>query len=110
VEVTWDISESGGGRVLRLRWTERHGPPVEKPSRTGFGSKLIQQVLTNQCKAELQFDFDRDGLIFFMELPLTAGTTSSDPEKSPSSKPVAPTRSWGHTSREMAPVPARWEP
>jgi two-component sensor histidine kinase len=110
VEVTWDIGESGGSRVLRLRWAERHGPPVQKPSRTGFGSKLIQQVLTHQCKAELRSDFDRDGLSFFMELPLTVGTTNFDPEKSPSPKPVVPTRPWGHTSREMAPVPARWEP
>jgi len=111
VEVTWDISEASGDRVLTLRWTERHGPPVEKPSRTGFGSKLIQQVLMHQCKAALRFDFDRDGLTFFLELPLPATPANPAPEQSSSANPVSSTRPLlGHATREAAPVAARWEP
>ncbi|MBA1158945.1 sensor histidine kinase [Microvirga sp. Marseille-Q2068] len=111
LQVAWDISESDGGRTLSLRWTERHGPPVEQPSRTGFGSKLIQQVLKHQCRAVLRFDFDRDGLSFFMELPLPATPANPAPEKSASANPVAPARPLlGQVTREAAPVAARWEP
>jgi two-component sensor histidine kinase len=111
VEVTWDISEANEDCLLKLRWVERHGPPVEKPSRTGFGSKLIQQVLTQQCKAVLRFDFDRSGLSFFMELPLTAKPVNSAPEQSSSANPVAPTRPLlEHATRDAAPVAVRWKP
>lgn len=100
LEVTWDIIETSEGRVLTLRWTERHGPPVEKPSRTGFGSKLIQQVLKHQCKATLRFDFDHDGLSFFLELPLPATPANSGPERSPSANPVSSARPLlGHATR-----------
>lgn len=111
LEVAWDVSESDGGRTLSLRWTERHGPPVEQPSRTGFGSKLIQRVLKHQCRAALRFDFDRDGLRFFMELPLPAKPANPAPEQPASANPVAPTRPLlGQVAREAAPVAARWEP
>ncbi|NBJ13449.1 sensor histidine kinase [Microvirga arsenatis] len=111
LEVRWDITETSEGRVLTFRWTERQGPPVEKPSRTGFGSKLIQQVLKHQCKADLRFDFDRDGLSFFLELPLPAAPTNPAPEQSPSANPVSSARPLlGHATRGVAPVAARWEP
>ncbi|WP_368086310.1 sensor histidine kinase [Microvirga flocculans] len=111
LEVTWDVTEIGEGRVLTLRWAERHGPPVEKPSRTGFGSKLIQQVLMHQCKAALRFDFDRDGLSFFLELPLPATPANPAPEQSSSANPVSLTQPLlGHATRGRAPVAARWEP
>lgn len=111
LEVTWDITEAGSDRVLTLRWTERHGPPVMPPSRTGFGSKLIQQVLKHQCRAALRFDFDRDGLSFFLELPLPATPANPAPKQAPSANSVAPTRPLlGQVMREAAPVAARWEP
>jgi two-component sensor histidine kinase len=70
LEVEWDVRGLDGGRRLRLSWTEHDGPPVEKPSRKGFGSSLIQRLLTMQCKAEIDFDFDRPGLRFRMSVPL----------------------------------------
>ena len=111
LEVAWDICEADDGRALSLRWTERHGPPVEQPSRTGFGSKLIQRVLKHQCRAALRFDFDRDGLSFFMKLPLPATPANPAPEQSASAIPVAATRPLlGQVTREAAPVAARCEP
>ena len=59
-----------GTRKLQLWWTERDGPPVEKPSRKGFGSSLIQRLLTTQCRAEIEFAYDRPGLRFQMSVPL----------------------------------------
>jgi hypothetical protein len=59
-----------GARKLQLWWTEHDGPAVEKPSRKGFGSSLIQRLLTMQCKAEIEFAYDRPGLRFQMSVPL----------------------------------------
>jgi two-component sensor histidine kinase len=70
MEVEWDVQGVDGARKLQLWWTEHDGPPVEPPSRKGFGSSLIQRLLTMQCRAEIDFTFDRPGLRFRMSVPL----------------------------------------
>jgi two-component sensor histidine kinase len=69
LEVEWDVRGVGGARRLQLQWTEHDGPPVEKPRRKGFGSSLIERLLTTQCAAEIDFDFARTGLRFRMAVP-----------------------------------------
>src|SRR5215212_6477754 len=49
LEVEWDVRGQDGGRKLELWWSEHDGPPVEPPSRKGFGSSLIQRLL--RCSA-----------------------------------------------------------
>jgi two-component sensor histidine kinase len=51
VHVEWSV-EQNGSRMLELRWREAGGPRVEKPARTGFGSKLIEG-LAGQLEAEI---------------------------------------------------------
>src|SRR5215204_216983 len=70
LEVEWDVRRTHGSRRLELWWAEHDGPLVEPPSRKGFGSNLIQRLLTTQCRAEIKFDFDRLGLRFQMSAPL----------------------------------------
>lgn len=41
VELVWQVVELGDDAELWLQWTERGGPPVQKPERQGFGSRLI---------------------------------------------------------------------
>lgn len=70
LEVIWDIRRPADRFHLHLEWIERNGPLVEPPARTGFGSTLLQRVLTTQCNAEIGFDFDPGGFRFIMEAPL----------------------------------------
>ena len=70
VLVTWEVIQAEQERRLRLEWLERDGPPVEDPQRKGFGSLLLQRVLTTQCHAEVAFAFEAAGLRFSMEAPL----------------------------------------
>src|SRR5215210_7931806 len=70
LEVEWNVRGTDGSRRLELRWAEHDGPPVEAPSRKGFGSNLIQRLLTTQCRAEIKFAYDRPGLRFQMSVPL----------------------------------------
>src|SRR3954447_24803913 len=70
LEVEWDVRGQDGGRKLELWWSEHDGPPVEPPSRKGFGSRLIQRLLATQCRAEIDFAYDRPGLRFRMSVPL----------------------------------------
>jgi two-component sensor histidine kinase len=43
------------GRLV-LRWTEKGGPPVEPPTRRGFGARVIEKMVRGQLKGELHFD------------------------------------------------------
>lgn len=59
VEVS--IRAANGG-LSQLVWQERGGPPVEAPSRSGFGSFLLDKVLGAELGATVTSDFAADGL------------------------------------------------
>jgi two-component sensor histidine kinase len=66
VELQWQAGEAG----FRLTWRERGGPPVTAPTRTGFGSRLIQRGLTAELKGEVVMDYAPDGLVCTITAPL----------------------------------------
>ena len=79
IAVAWDVIRSDQDRTsgepdrrLHLDWTETGGPPAVVPMRRGFGSNLLQRVLTVQCGADIQFEFLPAGLHFHMDAPLVA--------------------------------------
>jgi PAS domain S-box-containing protein len=58
VDLKWQRTADG---QLRLRWTEAGGPPVQKPAREGFGSRVIERMI-GQLKGKAQFDWTSEGL------------------------------------------------
>ena len=52
----------GHDRELVLRWTETGGPPVEPPTRKGFGSRVIVGMV-EQLKGTVRFDWHPSGLV-----------------------------------------------
>lgn len=49
IEIDWNLSlDAEGLRFLTLLWRERNGPPVEPPSRAGFGTRLLASALNRQ--------------------------------------------------------------
>jgi two-component sensor histidine kinase len=47
---------------LNLRWTETGGPTVEPPTRSGFGARIIEQMIA-QVKGESRLDWHAEGLV-----------------------------------------------
>ena len=70
LEVTWSLREEAGARRLRWTWNEHDGPPVALPTREGFGIGLLRQLLAYQAGADVDVDFDPDGLRITVEMPL----------------------------------------
>jgi PAS domain S-box-containing protein len=66
VHVCWETCD---GR-LHLRWTERGGPPVEAPSRRGFGSRMIERGLAAELGGTVRIDFHRAGIVCTVDAPL----------------------------------------
>lgn len=70
LEVTWSVEDAPDGRVLHWTWNEHDGPPVALPTREGFGSQLLNRVLTLQVGASVDIAFDPDGLRVTVAVPL----------------------------------------
>jgi PAS domain S-box-containing protein len=67
--IEWAVTP---GERLRVVWTERGGPPVEPPTRRGFGRRVIEQMVSAALSAQVELRFDPEGLVWTLEAPLTA--------------------------------------
>jgi len=63
VEVTWTEEDTGRGPRLRFKWEESGGPPVTPPTRRGFGTRLIEQMLAADFGAEVRIDYRLAGVV-----------------------------------------------
>jgi PAS domain S-box-containing protein len=66
VLIEW--SRAAGGRLV-LRWSETGGPPVEPPTRRGFGTRVMEGMIRGQLNGEMRFDWRREGLACEIVLP-----------------------------------------
>ncbi|PVA05876.1 CheR family methyltransferase [Thalassorhabdomicrobium marinisediminis] len=62
VTITWSRINDADSDRLVLTWTERGGPPVEKPERTGFGSQLITSTLEGSLEGSISRIWEPEGL------------------------------------------------
>ena len=66
VQVEW--SRAPDGRLV-LRWTETGGPPINPPTRRGFGTRVMESMIRGQAKGEVRFDWRTEGLACEIVLP-----------------------------------------
>ena len=69
VEIGWRVSRGDETR-LSLRWTERGGPPVVPPTRTGFGSRLIERSLARELAGEVTLTYEPGGVVCTINAPV----------------------------------------
>jgi PAS domain S-box-containing protein len=67
VRVSWRVDPPGR---LKLIWAEAGGPPVQPPSRRGFGSELIEKVLAADLRGQVRIEFPPQGLRCTMDMAL----------------------------------------
>lgn len=80
VEVRWHVETKDGRPMLHFSWVEKDGPRVAAPDRQGFGSRLLQRVLTTQLQADVKMDFPQDGLRFTMVMPIPGEPPPFNPD------------------------------
>ncbi|QFU14878.1 PAS domain-containing sensor histidine kinase [Microvirga thermotolerans] len=74
VSVRWTVSHRSGP-CLHLVWSETGGPPVEVPSRRGFGTRLIERSLAHDLDGRAEIRFTREGVVCTVDAPLVAGAS-----------------------------------
>ncbi len=67
VEVDWSVGEDG---QFALRWMEEGGPPVSSPDKRGFGSRLIEQGLSQDLGGAVTLAFPSSGVVCSIHAPL----------------------------------------
>lgn len=80
--ITWtsDLSTD----FCHIRWQERNGPVVRAPTRSGFGSLLIERAITHDLGGSATTSFDPEGITVDIRLPTSAlvSTTHQNTENS----------------------------
>ena len=69
VSITWIRRESAVDHALELDWREQLGPKVKARRKKGFGTMVIERNLARALDAEVNMDFDPDGLHCHIVIP-----------------------------------------
>ena len=70
VDITWEVSQVEAGNRLHLRWQETGGPPVQPPTRKGFGTRLIERSLARELNGDVRIMFNPEGVLCTVDAPL----------------------------------------
>lgn len=102
IDVRWTLLRTQGDDEPRLRldWRERGGPPVTRPQKRGFGTRLIEESLCAR-DGSCQMHFHPEGLECVLELrttlaPVSQASDAGDRPAAPRSDDVAVTQAEPH--------------
>jgi PAS domain S-box-containing protein len=70
VTLEWKWTDESQSR-LEIQWREQGGPPVSPPTRSGFGSVLLERSLKGDLNADVSLDFQPSGLVCTIRAPLS---------------------------------------
>jgi two-component system CheB/CheR fusion protein len=70
VDVFWQTRIVDGDCRLILVWAESGGPVVRKPTRSGFGTRLITDGLAMELDGDVALDFHPSGVRCEIDIPL----------------------------------------
>jgi two-component sensor histidine kinase len=66
IMVTWSGPEAG---LVGIDWVEQGGSPVTAPERTGFGHRVITELVPRALQGRSELDYTADGLRWHLEFP-----------------------------------------
>lgn len=70
VDLAWEVKADDPAPRLCLTWLEHGVGEVAPPSRTGFGSKMIEAVVRHELHGRSTREWSDDGLHYRMDMPL----------------------------------------
>jgi PAS domain S-box-containing protein len=73
----WRLTKPGDMR-LKFLWSEQGVPIEEKPTKTGFGTRLVRATIEHELRGHIDLQYRDDGLIYEMEWPVALPAESGD--------------------------------
>ena len=74
VSVRWRVEAANpptAADVLHLHWVEHGGPPVDEPTRRGFGTRLITEGLAFELNGQASLHYAKSGVVCDIAVPLS---------------------------------------
>ena len=72
-----DLKWRRDGGNLVLIWSELCGRAIEPPARQGFGTRLVQGIVSHELKGKVRFDYRAEGLHCEVSFPFSATANQS---------------------------------
>ncbi|MCB5176960.1 PAS domain-containing sensor histidine kinase [Microvirga lenta] len=69
IRIAWEVDPAEPPQ-LQLRWEESGGPPVQAPTRRGFGTRLIERSLAQDLGGDVRIVFAPTGVVCTVAAPL----------------------------------------
>jgi two-component sensor histidine kinase len=73
VSVSWDRTGADAAAVLTIIWRELGGPPITATVPSGYGSRLIRDLIPHELRGTVDLTFPSDGACCKIEIPLEGG-------------------------------------
>ncbi|RZL83598.1 MAG: PAS domain S-box protein [Sphingomonas sp.] len=70
VAIGWNLTRQDEARRFSFSWIEEGGPPVTPPTRTGFGSRMIERVMAQHIRGSARIDYRPEGVTFTIDAPM----------------------------------------
>ena len=70
VSVLWDLIDEGDQVQLWFRWEEIDGPLVARPTKRGFGSRLIEHSFSQYAGGAVKLEYPEGGVRLSVKFPL----------------------------------------
>ncbi|HZW11406.1 MAG TPA: chemotaxis protein CheB [Phycisphaerales bacterium] len=72
VSVRWTLEPTDDGEMLVIGWAEDGGPPCEPPTRSGFGTKVLERTVSYQLEGGFTTEYRPEGMRCTIRIPWTA--------------------------------------
>lgn len=77
LQVKWSVSGEMAERRLHFSWLEKlRGRALKQPARQGFGTELLDKILSYELDAEPEIEFRPEGLSYRVAIPLQSAASS----------------------------------
>jgi PAS domain S-box-containing protein len=70
VAIQWTLIGEDADRRFTFAWVEEGGPPVSPPTRIGFGTRMIERVLSRHVRGRAEILYPVGGVRFEIEAPI----------------------------------------
>lgn len=67
----WVAQGEGTEKVFSLIWKEVGVPPVEKPTRKGFGHTVMNRLVKSALSGDSSLEFEPDGVKWSVRIPVS---------------------------------------
>jgi PAS domain S-box-containing protein len=69
IHIRWSIAEGLAEPEFRMDWSERDGPPVATPRRTGFGRTVMERMVAGTLDGTAALQFAATGIVWSFACP-----------------------------------------